>query len=102
MPQHVRGKASPQGMIFRCAVPRLSEHSERMTKIKSSVALDASSIVVFGFGHARAWRGTGEFLMLAASSRHKSKRGGFISLEGVQPDIREENPFNFRSPSEEN
>lgn len=47
-------KDIPQGMIFRCAVPRLSEHSERMTKIENSKALDASSIVVFGFGHARA------------------------------------------------
>lgn len=47
-------KGIPQGMIFRCAVPRLSEHSERMTKIENSGALDASSIVVFGFGHARA------------------------------------------------
>jgi hypothetical protein len=47
-------KGIPQGMIFRCAVPRLREHRERMTKIKNSAALDASSIVVFSFGHARA------------------------------------------------
>lgn len=47
-------KKKPPGIIFRCAVPRRSEHSERMTKIENSKALDASSIVVFGFGHVRA------------------------------------------------
>lgn len=40
--------------------------------------------------------------MLAAFSRHKSKRGVIISFEGVQPESREDYPSYFRSPSVEN